>query len=110
MSENEMKNLSEENPVPVQDEESKPVGSNTATIRLILHLSIIVILLLGIVGVVSKKITIPLGTSLLLLISIWNAAVYHKQDRPRDTIFTAIISGIVAIILIMYFLLEFNVL
>lgn len=113
MSENGMKNTNQNETEVLNtravfdhDEDDNTTLKGTSGIRIALHAVVIVILLLGILGIVSKKITIPVGAGLLILTSCWNAVAYIKDGRKKQGIFTIVICAILVVMLAVYFLLQ----
>lgn len=81
---------------------------NTAMIRIILYVVVIIILFLGIFGIVSKKITIPVSAITLIAVATWNGIVYFKEGKKKSAVFTFVTSAILLVMLVGYFITSFN--
>lgn len=115
MPENEIKKNSDEtknveieniNTRAVFDHDDEDSTKSSALIRMGLHLITIGILMLGILDIVPRKLTIPIGAAFLLFTACWNGVVYYKSGRKIQAIFTFVICGILAVMLAIYFLLQ----
>ena len=56
---------------------------NTALIRIILCVAVMIILFLGIFKIVSRKITLPVSSVLLIAVAIWNGIEYFKSGKKK---------------------------
>lgn len=83
-------------------------SKNTAMIRIILYVIVMVILFLGIFGIVSKKITIPVSAVMLIAVAVWNGVSYLKDGKRKSAAFTFITSAILLALLIGYFITEYK--
>lgn len=83
-------------------------SKNTAMIRIILYVIVMVILFLGIFGIVSKKITIPVSAVMLIAVAVWNSVSYLKDGKRKSAAFTFITSAILLALLIGYFITEYK--
>lgn len=90
----------------MSDNENKP--KNTAMIRIILYVVVIIILFLGIFGIVSRKITIPVSATMLIAVAIWNSIAYLKDGKKKSAAFTFVTSAILIAMLVGYFITSFK--
>lgn len=81
---------------------------NTAMIRIILYVVVIIILFLGIFGIVSRKITIPVSATMLIAVAIWNGIEYLKDGKKKSAAFTFITSAVLLAMLVGYFITSFK--
>ncbi len=83
-------------------------SKNTAMIRIILYVVVIIILFLGIFGIVSRKITIPVSAVMLIAVAVWNAVAYLKDGKKKPAVFTFVTSAILIAMLVGYFITSFK--
>lgn len=77
---------------------------NTSVIRIILCIAVLIFLLLGMFGVISKSITVPVSDLLLLIISLWNSIVYFREGRKGQSAIGFAAAAVLFIMLIVYFI------
>ena len=78
-------------------------SKNTAMIRIILYVVVLIILFLGIFGIVSRKITIPVSATMLIAVAIWNGVAYLKDGKKKPAAFTFVTSAMLIALLVGYF-------
>lgn len=64
--------------------ENNKQQKNTALIRIILCVAVMIILFLDIFKIVSRKITLPVSSVLLIAVAIWNGIEYFKSGKKKN--------------------------
>ena len=77
---------------------------NTALIRIILCVAVMIILFLGIFKIVSRKITLPVSSVLLIAVAIWNGIEYFKSGKNKTAAITFIMAAVLLALLAGYFI------
>lgn len=77
---------------------------NTSVIRIILCIAVLIFLLLGMFGIISKSITVPVSDLLLMIISLWNAVVYFREGRKGSACIGFAAAAVLFFMLIVYFI------
>ena len=78
--------------------ENNKQQKNTALIR------VMIILFLGIFKIVSRKITLPVSSVLLIAVAIWNGIEYFKSGKKKTAAVTFIMAAVLLALLAGYFI------
>lgn len=81
---------------------------NSALVRIILCVVVLIVLFLGIFKIVSKKITLPVSSVLLIAVAIWNGVEYLKSGKKKTAAVTFIMAAVLLILLAGYFISLFK--
>ncbi|GAB5083543.1 hypothetical protein Osc2_03110 [Ruminococcus sp. 25CYCFAH16] len=84
--------------------ENNKQQKNTALIRIILCVVVMIILFLGIFKIVSRKITLPVSSVLLIAVAIWNGIEYFKSGKKKTAAVTFIMAAVLLALLAGYFI------
>ena len=79
--------------------ENNKQQKNTALIRIILCVAVMIILFLGIFKIVSRKITLPVSSVLLIAVAIWNGS-----GKKKTAAVTFIMAAVLLALLAGYFI------
>ena len=63
-----------------------------------------IILFLGIFKIVSRKITLPVSSVLLIAVAIWNGIEYFKSGKKKTAAITFIMAAVLLALLAGYFI------
>ena len=63
-----------------------------------------IILFLGIFKIVSRKITLPVSSVLLIAVAIWNGIEYFKSGKKKTAAVTFIMAAVLLALLAGYFI------
>ncbi len=77
-------------------------------IRFILCIVVMVVSLLGIFDIVDSKYTIPISSTVLIGVSIWNGFSYLKEERKKAAVGTFIIASVLLAMLVGYLISMFK--
>lgn len=81
---------------------------NSALVRIVLCVVVLIVLFLGIFKIVSRKITLPVSSVLLIAVAIWNGVEYLKSGKKKTAAVTFIMAAVLLILLAGYFISIFK--